>query len=136
MFFFAIRTRTLEKSAVSLREEEAKELVRKLATSPEFAWTKDCSACVDFDKVMMLKEIDSYRDFWNLDYLAIEKIYPKESEECTRANYPECNKVVLIEEQDYGITSEAFIALCRWDGAGRYSRCELGKLYVAGRGIR
>jgi hypothetical protein len=38
LFYFSIRIRSLQKSALSLREEEAKELIRKLAVTPEFSF--------------------------------------------------------------------------------------------------
>ena len=136
LFYFSIRISTMQKNVISLREEEAKELVKKLASTPEFSYAQDCVNCIDFDKLIVLKEKESYKGFWNLDYLAVERIYPKKQGECTRANYPECDKITIIEKTDYGIPAQAFIALCRWEeGAGGYSKCELARLYAAGKSI-
>jgi len=135
LFFFSVRTRTLEKNAVLLKEEEAKEIVKKLASSPEFYWKESCKDCVDADKLLMLKERGAYKDFWNIDYLMIEKVYPKFNEECTNFNYPNCNKITIIEKEDYGIPSSAFVSLCRWDSEG-YGKCEIGRIHVAGEGIK
>jgi hypothetical protein len=134
LFYFSIRIRSLQKSALSLREEEAKELIRKLAVTPEFSF-EDCTNCIDLDKVMILKERQTYKGFWDLDVLFIETVYPDKEGECTLANYPECRRIMIINKtEEFGITSGAFVSLCRWDQEGYY-KCELGKVYASGRGI-
>lgn len=134
LFYFAIRVQTLEKSAVGLREEGAKELVRKLASSPELSWSRDCENCIDLDKAMMLKDRKSYEGFWKLDYLAIKKIYPENKENCTLSNYPDCGEIVLVDGRK-GIPSDAFVSLCRWEGSGNYEKCEIGRIFASGEPI-
>jgi len=131
--YFSIRVSNIRESAVLLREEEAKELVRKLAGTPEFMST-ECANCIDLDKIFILKDKKSYDEFWDLKYLAVEIIYPVREEECDNANYPDCRRVTLIEEDDIGIPYSAFVSVCRWD-SDRYIKCELGKIYASGEGI-
>ena len=135
LFYFAIRISTLEKSALTLREEEAKETIRKIASSPEFSWSRNCKGCIDVDKVMALKNSSSYVGFWQVDYLAVEKIYPESEGECDLTNYPDCKTITIVERPNYGIPSEAFVSLCRWEGQRGYHKCELGRIYVAGETI-
>lgn len=128
LFYISIRSAGLKGDVNALREDEARESVKKISGSPEFAWsTTDCASCIDLDKVMALKERESYRDFWDFPLLQIEKIYPESSGECTLQNYPECRTITLIKEQDY-IAHSAFVALCRYEGS--ISKCELGKVYI------
>ena len=136
LFYFSIRISNLEKSAIDLKDEQAKELVRKLTSTAEFGFTaSDCSGCVDLDKVLILKERETYKDFWQLDYLEVEKITG--GEECTKANYPECGKVTIIKKENYGAAVSSFVSLCRWEKEkGGYTRCELGKILVSGKGIK
>jgi len=134
LFYLAIRVQTLQKSAVELREEEAKELVRKLASSPELSWSRECDNCIDLDKAMMLKDRRSYDGFWNLDYLAIRKIYPQNEGGCTSSNYPDCGEIVLADGKK-GIPSEAFVSLCRWEGSSNYEKCEIGRILASGRSL-
>ncbi len=139
LFYFSVSFSNLGKTAQSLQEDEARELVRKIGHSSELAFTSssDCNSCIDFDKALMLKEMASagiYSEFWNLDYLMIEKVYPKSSEEeCTRENYPNCGRITLIQKKsDFGAAAFAPVALARWDdGINRY-RYDFGKIYASG----
>ena len=117
------------------REQAAKEIVRKLSDIPEFAWA-DCSGCIDADKVLMLKERTAYRDLWDLDYLAIEKVYPNVTKrECNVANYPDCTTITIVDNTDFGSPTSAFVALCRFDPEGDRTKCELGKIYASAKAI-
>lgn len=138
IIYFSISGANLRITAQNLQEEEAKEMVRKLAGSSELAFTSssDCNSCVDFDKALILKEIylESYSGLWNFDYLMIEKISPDNSgEECTRFNYPDCGKITLIgKTENFGATSQAFVALARWDESTQRYKYEFGRIHVSG----
>ena len=142
VFYLSIRTASLRGEVSELREESAKEAVVKLASTSEFAWKvgrskrEDCPNCVDFDKAFALREIEGYGELWGFDYIALEKVYPEsEKRECTRSNYPDCNKITIIgSEEDIGTPKNAYVAVCRWvttDVSG-YRKCELGRLLVTG----
>ncbi|MAG37775.1 hypothetical protein CMI45_00085 [Candidatus Pacearchaeota archaeon] len=139
LIFFKIKISDVREGAVDLKEEEAKELVRKLAGSPEFSFTasSDCSNCIDLDKTLMLSERQVYDGFWNLDYLAVERVFPSEEEECSRQNYPDCNKIEIIGEGDSGAVFSDFVSLCRWEQSGEkgYFKCEIGRILASGEGI-
>lgn len=135
LFYFSIRSSNLRQDVEALREGEIMESVRKMSGSAEFAWTSagDCSSCIDFDKVLMLKNRTSYKGFWkNIALLKIERVYPVfgEGTECTRENYPMCDGVTLIDEDKDFRSHRAFVALCRHESEG-YNRCDLGKIVMA-----
>jgi hypothetical protein len=140
LVYSSIRLSSLREDVGSLREEAAKELVKKLTDIPEFSWTSPtCSGCVDLDKVLAMKDMPAYRGFWDLDYLMVETVYPNKTKvECTRANYPECTTITLVNNTQYfGSPSTAFVALCRIEpGKGGYTKCEMGKIHAASKVIK
>jgi len=126
LFYITIRSGSLRQDVETIRDEEAKELVRMASSWPELSW-KDCSACVDMDKALILKESENYEDFWDVPFLQIERIYPvPENGECTRQNYPDCSTITLIKEEGF-IARTSFVALCRYDEG---IKCELGKIHL------
>ena len=137
LVYITIRLSSLREDVTAQREESAKEIVRKLADIPEFSWAK-CTGCIDSDKIFMLKNFASYKNLWELDYLAVEKIYPiRTSVECNNANYPDCTTITLINKtKDYGTPVSAFVAICGFDQLTKYSRCEIGKIYASAETIK
>jgi len=133
VFYLSIRSASLRQDVAELREDSAREIARKLSNSPEFYWA-DCSNCIDFDKALIMAERKSYKDFWDLDYLRIERAYPEGKGECTRFNYPECNGVNVIKKDNFGTPAWSFVSLCRFDEKG-YEKCELGKIYASGKAL-
>lgn len=134
LFYFSIRITSLQKEAVNLREDEAKELVRKFSAAPEIAWTAtDCASCIDLDKALLLKDKKTYQGFWNVPFIKITRIYPSSntSKECTKLNYPDCDSITLVKENKNFISHDAFVSLCRYDSSqGGYNKCELGKIAI------
>lgn len=132
MFYISIRLSSVKEDVSTVRHEQAQELVRKLATSPEFAWTvDDCTPCVDMDKVFALKNRSAaYQSLWgtHLKVLRVQQIYPASSRdvECTGATYPACNRITLLDKGTGYATDEAFVALCHLEGAPVSTRCTLG----------
>ncbi|MBI2631527.1 hypothetical protein HYW75_00810 [Candidatus Pacearchaeota archaeon] len=140
LFYFSIRVQNLKGSVEEQRDDEAKALVRKLVESPEFSLTtEECSSCIDFDKVMALKERKEYQGFYPVDYLSIKVINASNERECTRENYPACDILTLIKKKDdFGTPIGAFVALCRQEffGQDKYIKCGLGKIYASGKEIK
>ncbi len=141
LVYFSLSVSNLRENAAGLKEKEAVELVKKISSSPEFFFAgRTCSSCVDMDKVLMLKESPEYKKFWNLDYLAVEKVNNKTRLiECTRINYPDCDAITIVKEtSNFGTATSAFVTLARWDSGlgprGSY-RYELGRIYASGRNI-
>lgn len=138
MFFLNMQLSKMEDEATKEREREALTLVSRLANSPEFSCGSSFEGesrgtCIDFDKVMSLKDnIEEYEDFWEVEGIELVKVYPSEESrtECTRENYPDCNKITIIESNKTG--KESFVSLCRKNDLGYYtkSNCEVGKLIV------
>lgn len=138
LFYFSIRYNSLQDDVETLREEEVLESVRKMSSTPEFIWNaEDCAGCIDMDKVFVLKGRESYSGFWkNIALLQIIRVHPTfEGEECVEANYPECDKITIIEEDSDFRAYSSFVALCRHELEG-YSKCELGKIVMAFETIR
>lgn len=136
LVYFSVRVNSLKKEATSLQEDQAKELVQKLSGISELKWTKDCSTCVDMDKALLLKNRTVYKGFFGLDYLAFEVIYPaKTNRECTIGNYPDCSKLTLINGNNFGTASNAYVSLCRWNQDTGNEKCELGIIYAGGNAI-
>lgn len=139
LFYFSVRLSNLKENAVLQRADEAQQLIRKIAATPEFSWDSCSSAiCIDLDKALLLKERQAYKNFWNLEHLSIVVLYPAEQGECTRFNYPNCGTITLVNKSAaYGSDIGAFVSLCRQelsDGES-YSKCVIGKVYAAGRSI-
>jgi hypothetical protein len=143
MIYFSISLANLRNQAKLLRENEAKEIVKSIAGAPELSFTSHSTAsqCLDLDKALMLKDLaqsGTYKNFWKIDYLEIERVYPPVSGnvECTRANYPNCNRIVIINKTtNFGLASSAFVALARWDASINDFRYEFGRIHASGENI-
>ena len=133
--FIILTMSRIESGASDLRDQEAKELVRSIASSAEFRF-RDCAFCIDLDRALILKNSEEYREFWNLDYLAFERLMSEEDEECRIGNYPDCSIITVVNRTaDFGVAYSSFVSLCRWDSGISDFRCEIGKAHAAGRGI-
>ena len=132
LFYFSISARTLRDDAESIREQETKEVVRKMAGTPEFSWEiDDCASCVDFDKVLALKNRKGYDGFWrDIPYLEVVRVYPSYGKECSKTSYPECDSVKIVESDSDFVTHSAFVALCRYDERIDNERCDLGRIIM------
>ncbi len=139
LFYFSIRIANLGQDAQRLSEEQAKETVRKMGSAPEFIYSvSDCAGCIDMDKVFFLKGRKDYKNFWSLDYLQIEKLDSTYNGECNGGNYPNCKTISIINStSDFGSVVSSFAALCYWNkDNGGYTKCELGRISVSGKGIK
>jgi hypothetical protein len=132
LIYFSISLSGLKKDVASLQDDEAKELARKMAGTPElgFTATSDCSSCIDYDKA---KEIanefknpdlhDKYQNLWNIDYLEIE---------CVSSQGSGCSSLIVIGDDDTDkSTKTTFITLARWDGSINNYRYDLGRIHTS-----
>jgi len=139
LIFLSVAFRNLKESATNLAEKDSMLLVSKLANSPEFscgnAFGTSRINCVDFDKLMALKEnIEKYSSFWRVAKIEIRKIVPSSEVECKKENYPNCGVIKVLDLQVDSLTSSSvFISLCRKEvnEFGFYDKCELARLVVA-----
>ncbi len=140
LIFVSLRVANLKGDVNSLKEEEAREVIRKISSLPEFSFQSkgDCSQCIDLDKVLLLKERNSYKGFWDFDYLAIGKIYPSSEGECLKENYPNCATITLINKSsDVGAITRSFVSICRWESSKEgYFKCEMGQVLASGGSIK
>jgi hypothetical protein len=146
IIYFTIVYSRLQDTAADLQEEEAKELARQMAGTPELMFSKKAfpeSSSVDMAKALFLKQHGSYKKgYWNLDYLAIERVYPKPDpieKECKPdgTNIATCRYLTLIDNAhgNYSGTQTAPVAIVWWDqslgplGTGEY-RFDLGRIHA------
>src|SRR3989344_607195 len=138
VFFVSIRFGGLKSNVEDLRKEAVLESVRKLAGNPEFAWimSDDCASCVDMDKLLLLKNRDSYKGFYkDISLLKVSRVYPTYSaSECTLQNYPDCNAITIIQGDNYE-GYESFVSLCGYDSQINNYKCELGKIIMGFEGV-
>ena len=133
VFFVSIKFSSLHSDVENQKKEAVLEQVRKMAGTPEFVWTSSgsCAACVDLDKLILLKNRTSYKGFWkDISLLKVSRVYPRyQTEECTLLNYPDCNSITLVKGDNYE-SYESFVSLCRYDGGIGQTRCEMGKIIM------
>ena len=142
--YFTIVFARVQDTADDLREEEAKELARQMAATPELMFSRQASpfsASIDFDKARLLAQHESFKEkYWNLEYLMIEKIYPEPTHNlCTMDTYPDCRELVIIDNTGGSLTGTqtAPVAIVWWDETllsgparpGDY-RFELGRIHA------
>lgn len=139
LFFLSISLSNLKKTATNLQQTNAMLLVSKLANSPEFScgssFGSSMSSCVDFDKVMALKDNLDYSDFWGVAKIEIRKIDPDQGNViCDESNYPNCGVISIL---DKNVSSSPFVSnfvsLCRMETDQKiiYTKCELAVLLVS-----
>lgn len=145
LFVVTILFSNVKESAAALEEKNALLLVSRIANSPEFSCGESFGTsrgnCIDFDKVMALKEdIKKYSqvDFWGVSGIEIARIYPSDENSevlCTVENYPECGRVKIIEAGG-GTGVSNFVALCKkeYNEGVVDNKCDLAKIIVTYRG--
>ena len=138
LFFIVTKLSGLKESVTNLEKENAQKLIMKLASSPEFscenAFRFGEIDCVDFDKVMVLREsISNYNKFWGVADIEITKIYPEKTGECTYMTYPHCKTLKIYSENvDKKPAVSNFVALCRKEEINEevMEICEVGKINI------
>lgn len=137
LIFFSVKINSMKEQATLLKEEQTASLVRYISGIPELSW--NCPGCIDFDKALALSRQDknAFANFFELDSLELEVLYPKQNEEfCVLGSYPLCSKLVIINKTgNFGISSSAFVTLCRWSSEKQQQVCALGKVYASGTGV-
>lgn len=138
IFFVSMKFGGLRSDFEDQKKTAVIEQVGKITGTPEFIWTsfEDCSSCVDFDKIFMIKNRTAYQGFWEeIALLKVSRIHPKYSiDECTPQSYPRCNSITLVEKEGFQ-SYESFVSLCRFDDADKATRCEIGKVIMGFEGV-
>lgn len=139
MFMISFKLSSLKKDANLLDERNALLLVTKLAESPEFscgeAFGGKRTSCIDFDKVLVLKNnIDLYDNFWGVANIEVRKISNNDqSMPCTFQNYPNCDYLRILSEDVVGSDYSTFVSLCRKESyEGQiYDQCSLARFTLS-----
>ncbi len=142
MIILATQFSNLKERATIIEADNAKLLVSKIASSPEFSCGESfgtgMSSCIDADKVINLRnniENYDYGGFWKVDGIEIKTIYPEnQGIECTMMNYPDCDSITLIKSNGTGVSN--FVSLCgkRNINGKIYDKCALAKIIVTYQG--
>ena len=136
LFYLAVQSANLYKTATELSEEKASEIASILAGTAEFSCGKGKENCVDFDKIMVLKNRQVYDGFWPSDISSIKvyKIYPKYRQvECSTSNFDNCSFIVVYDKNVKNERAYSrFVSICREENIQDYhiEKCELGKIVV------
>jgi hypothetical protein len=131
MFYIVIQSQELRRTATQKERDDAVQIANILVNSPELS----CGDyCVDADRAMVLANISSYKDFWQVNSIEIRTIFPENTKEvlCTRANYPNCNLIRIFDKGKGEGTASSFVSLCKRTKEKEYIyfKCELGRMIV------
>lgn len=128
LFFLSSFTYNLKKEANILYQEGTITTLGRLADTTEFNCGKHL--CIDLDKVMALKSMDSYDEFWQFAGLKIKRLYPPiEGEiECSSSRSENCNTFTIKSLGSNKASDWSFVSLCRIESreGNPYKKCELG----------
>ena len=131
LFYLSIKVVNLEEDVNELNRDKAVALVNKIASNPEFVFENVPNA-IDADKLMVLKDSRAYRDFFGVDGIIVQKIYPiEESVECSVENYPNCNLIKIFTKKEVSNT-QSFVSWCRKNSISgiSYDDCSLAILMI------
>jgi len=138
IFIIGFKFSGLKESVADIEEENAMLLASKLANSPEFSCGESFGNtkinCVDFDKIMVIKENPSYSNFWKVSNIEIRIIYPESKEIiCNIANYPDCNVARIYQKEVSGFDASNFVSLCRKVSVDdeTHEECKLAKMIIS-----
>jgi len=130
LFFLVVSNAGLQEDVETLNYEKAVSTITRLAGSPELSCGKQL--CVDADKLVVLKQRESFKNFWDINGLVVKKIYPSEDEEieCFMGTYENCNTFTLKEPEQGFIEVSSYVTLCKKDVVAGYSydKCQLAKI--------
>lgn len=133
IFYISFRFSSINQNVGDLKKQGVIETVRGISGSPEFSWNsfEDCPGCIDLDKVFVLKNRPTYKNFWgDIPLMKVERVYPLyNSTECNEQSYPRCNEITFVDNGNYE-AYEAFVSLCRYEGESEQVRCDLGKVIM------
>jgi len=133
VFYFILQSRNLNITANQLEMNRVGEFAKFIAGTTEFACAGE-QYCVDSDKIMVLKNMTSYNNYWQVSFIDIVKINGTDRE-CNFETYPDCN-VIHVYDNKKATTKDAprgsFISLCRHEKVEGYNQnyCELAKLII------
>ena len=131
MFYLAIYIQGVTHDANEQRERRALINAEIFAESPEFTCG---SYSIDTDRLMVLRNRSSYKDFWPYSSIEVRRVYPRGvGKECTFGNYPDCDSYTLLDKKVENTRKVSnFVALCRKESFQNYvsRKCELGKIVL------
>jgi len=132
VFFVILSNTGIKQTASRLSEAGAIATVSTLAGSPEFEADCGTGLCIDMDKLIVLKSIDGFDNYWNIDGLVIRKVYPYDDSgeiECNTGNYKNCNKITLVTPGSSYVeaSGSSYVSLCRKEEKGDYiyDKCDI-----------
>jgi hypothetical protein len=138
LFALSIFNLSISKDASAIEREKILFSVTNLADTPEFTCGESRHNCIDADKLIVLLNRNSYKNFWQFSSLKVVKITALSKPEtkwvkCNLANYPDCDYFLVYDKK---ITNEkppvsSFVSLCRQQVENNYPYNEPGKCEMA-----
>jgi hypothetical protein len=130
LFYLVFSNTSLKNKFEDLTEAQTKSAIIKLSDLPELNCGENL--CVDLDKIILLKQVQLYDNYWELGGLVIRKTYPYQNSsiECSAGSYLNCNTITLKAPQAEYDEISSFVSLC-WKETKlgeSYQHCELGTL--------
>lgn len=131
LFYLAFTIANLQSSKVDLEREKAIGLVAKISSTAEFNFEGE-PLSVDADKLMVLRNMKEYVDFWGVKGVIVRKLpLSDEIVECSPSNYPDCNTIKIFTDSNSGLAG-SYVSLCTkslFEGK-RYDDCEVAVLML------
>lgn len=134
LFALIFAFNNLKTQATQLNAEEAISIASRMAGETEFSCGQDY--CINADKLMALKNMPVYSDLWqdlSIEVCIFDNSTEKCKNECTLANYPECNFLKVVESNETNqIYTSLFVSVCRkaYMNSYVYDKCKLGTLLL------
>ena len=111
--------------------------LNNIASSAEFTCGEP--NCIDLDKMIVLKNLKDYQNYFDFAGLVIiteTGINKDENQmiECTTTNYPACDKITILNKTKENLNFQyTYTTLCRKHRVGNYifDKCEVGIIMAA-----
>ena len=131
MFWLSFSLSGLKQDVSQSSRDRAIMLIARIADSPEFNCVDKQGACIDEDKLAALLNYPSFKSFWMVDGLVVERLTKdNRSIECNAGNYPNCNIYSLKKAGVNTLPDSSIVNLCRIETKNGYSyeKCDIGRI--------
>lgn len=130
LFYVISQSHDIKRRAELDEQKRAIELAGNLADSAEFSCG---SYCIDADRAVVLGNRTVYKNLWGVSSIKIRTGSNNSKDvTCTRANYPDCNLIVVYNKKVGETTVYSYVSVCARVREEEYVdyRCEIGKFIV------
>lgn len=132
LFFFGWQYSELKKSYAESQKEQAITSLKVIAGMAELNCDDSRELCLDEDKIQALSESKTYDKIWPVASIKVIKVYPA-PEKTIKCPAPNCSYYNVYDSGQKNVEGfSTFVNICKKikDEAGRYEKCEIGKLIL------